>query len=215
MLTLPAALVSKKNDLEQADPWIVLLEAHLNDPDETDLYLARNNDNVKWNSQVFERFPFDLDISSQHSDGTLTKLSLTVSNILRFLSGALNEANGACGSTVIIRVINASSASDSTDCLIEEVFTVESSYVDDENVVFELGPDNFWGFPFPKNCYHRSGCMHQFKGTNCAYAGAGTTCNRTLGACIDFSNEDRYGAFPAIPGSAIDPEDAVTIEASA
>ena len=42
-------------------------------------------------------------------------------------------------------------------------------------------------------------CNYTFKGTRCAYAGAGTSCDHTLASCTAFSNQTRYGGWPTIP----------------
>ncbi len=42
-------------------------------------------------------------------------------------------------------------------------------------------------------------CNYRFKDANCGYAGADTTCTKTLAACTAKSNEGRYGGFPTMP----------------
>lgn len=42
-------------------------------------------------------------------------------------------------------------------------------------------------------------CNYGFKDANCAYAGADTSCLKTLAACTAKSNQARYGGFPTMP----------------
>ncbi|OPY78296.1 MAG: hypothetical protein A4E65_02319 [Syntrophorhabdus sp. PtaU1.Bin153] len=46
---------------------------------------------------------------------------------------------------------------------------------------------------------HPANCPWTFKGTECAYAGAVTTCDKSWDACVAMVNEANYGGFRWIP----------------
>jgi len=132
-------------------------------------------------------------------------LSLTVSNVLRAVESYILDTNGAVGSTVTIRIVYSEALDQGA--VIEESFTVLKTTCNAEVVEFELGAENLLLRKFPKEVYFRHNCRWKFKSTECGYAGATTTCNRTMGACIDLdggSNISRFGGFPGIPGGEFD-----------
>jgi hypothetical protein len=42
-------------------------------------------------------------------------------------------------------------------------------------------------------------CYYIFKDSRCQYAGAGSSCDKTLSACQGYSNVIRFGGYPSIP----------------
>jgi phage-related protein len=42
-------------------------------------------------------------------------------------------------------------------------------------------------------------CAWEFKGTECAYAGGSSTCNKTAAQCKSYGNMDNFGGFNYIP----------------
>jgi len=42
-------------------------------------------------------------------------------------------------------------------------------------------------------------CAWVFKGTECAYSGGESSCDKTLSDCVARSNEDRFGGFDVVP----------------
>jgi len=215
MLSLASAIVSAKNKIDDIGAWLVLLEAQFNDPSSTVLYLVRNTEDITWDSQTWTKFPFELDIARQGSDGSIQTLRARVPNVLRAVEGHINDADGAVGSTVIVRVIYSEDLS--LDAVIEETFTVSKTVCTAQWADFELAPENIWVRQFPRDVYDRQICRWKaFKGTECGYGGATATCNRTLDACINMaggSNVARFGGFPAIPGVGFDPDKTAVSEA--
>ena len=46
---------------------------------------------------------------------------------------------------------------------------------------------------------HASSCRWEFKGTECAYAGVATWCDRSYGRCSYLENQDNFGGFRWLP----------------
>lgn len=204
MNSLPAAIVAAKNSLNDGGAWLVLLELQLNDTDSTVLRFVRNTENIEWNSRQWLAFPFELELVTQESDGSINTLQLNVSNVLQAIEEYVNDADGASGSTAIVRVVYSERLD--LDAVIEETYMIKKAKCNANWVIFELGPAHIWGLPFPKNIFTRWSCMLQFKSSYCGYSGGTSTCDRSLTDCINLSNEDRYGAYPGIPGTGLDPD---------
>lgn len=206
MLTLAAAIINAKNLLSDPGAWLLLLEVQFNDPASTVERLVRNTENITWNSQTWTAFPFIPDPAKQNADGSIQKVQVRVSNYLRAVEGYILDADGAVGSTVILRVVYSEELA--LDAVIEETFVVTHTACAHDWCTFELGPENLWRLPFPRERFDRQVCRYEeFKGTSCGYSGAATSCARTLDACIALSNQGRYGAFPAIPGTGFTPDE--------
>ena len=83
---------------------------------------------------------------------------------------------------------------------IELNFDVLSSNADAQWVYFILGAMNPWNKRFPRNKVYKNICRYyDFKGDRCQYAGAETTCDRSLDTCRNtMDNSINFGGFPGV-----------------
>ena len=195
MLDLSAAAKLEKNKLEQDGCWIVLLEIVIS----TDLsiYLCRNTEDITWNGQKWLAFPFDLGEVNEDSKGEIPTTTLKVSNITRSIQRKLEEYNGGVGMTCIIRVVN-SEHLELTEPEVEIDMIVKSTDCDNEWVTFNLGTDALLNYRYPQRKVLKDFCPFKFKGVECGYTGALSSCDHTLFQCRLHNNSARFGGEPGI-----------------
>ncbi len=200
MKNLPIALILEKNKLATPNPWLILLDITL--PDSTVLYLVKNTEDIVFQARTYTAFPFELDPVSESSKGEIPALQLRMSNVTRVLEGYLEELDGAIGTTVLIRIINAAHLSEDFSEL-EMAYDVTATNSDAQWITFSLGAPNPLRRPFPRKRYMPESCNWEFKSAECAYAGAATSCARTLDACRTLSNSARFGGFPGLSAQGV------------
>lgn len=206
MKNLPIALILEKNKLATANPWLVTLDVTFPAPYTTPIYLVANTEDIDFGGNTYTAFPFKLDVL----DGDNPTLKLMLSNVTRVLQAYLEELDGAVGATVLLRWINAAYLTEDYAEL-ELEFEVLESIADAQWVTFTLGTDNLLRSNFPEYRYLAGHCnwVRNYKGVECAYDGALTTCLGTLDDCrlhinLDGSiNATRYGGFPGLSGGGV------------
>jgi len=200
-LSLSSAIALAKNKLSDDGAWLVLLEIQFNDLAATILRLVRNTEDIVWDGETWIAYPFDLEEAKQSADGSVQSVALRVSNVLRSVQRYIESMDGMGAAVVIIRVVYSNELDEAA--VIEETFSVGKITCAAEWVSIELQPENFWARRCPRFTYTRQNCRWTFKSTECGYAGATTSCNKTLAACAAMaggSNTGRFGGFPSIPG---------------
>ncbi|MEN6439767.1 MAG: hypothetical protein ABFD97_14425 [Syntrophobacter sp.] len=195
MKTLPSVIVREKNKLYTPDPWIALLEIRLSAS--TRLYFCSNNEDVVFGGQTYTAFPFYLEPTRLSSKGEIPTISLKVCNVTQLIHSYLEELGGAVGAEVVIRVINAGYLSEDYSEL-DMTFSVLSTQADAEWITFSLGSASPLRRRFPPCRFIALHCNWEFKGLECAYAGAETECDRTFKRCTALGNTGRFGGHPGL-----------------
>lgn len=199
MLDLPLALRLEKNKLVSTAPWLVLLTVTL--PDASVIRLARNTEDVTFGGNVYTAFAFELGEQASGGDGRIQGVSLKVANPGRALQPYMEANGGLVGCSVVLVVVHADNlASDYTELTL--AWTVLDAQSAGDWIVFALGAENPLRRRFPLQAAIPFSCNWQFKGAECAYAGATTSCARTLDACRTLGNSVRFGGRPGIVGAA-------------
>ena len=196
MLDLSAVAKLEKNKVASTGAWLVLLEIQFQG---ATIRIVNNTENVTWNGQEWIAFPFTLGEVTEDSKGELPQLTLKVSNVTRAMQQYVEQHAGGTDAMVILRVVH----SDHLDLAtpeIEEYFMIKKTNTDAQWVTFTLGPDFTMTQRIPPDRYKKNFCPFKFKGIKCAYLGAATECNKTLGRCRELNNSIRYGGHPGIPG---------------
>lgn len=209
-LTLASAIAKAKNLLSDPGAWLALLEIQINNPSATIIRIVLNTEDITWNSETWTAFPFTLDESKQTADGSIQGLAIRVSNVSRIVQQYVEEADGASGSIVILRIVYSENLE--LDAVLDEMFEVKSTRcieeIVDDNVmmwvVFELGTESLFARCFPQDVFGRQTCRRDFKSVECGYSGAESSCNKTLARCIELGNQARFGNCPGIPGEGFD-----------
>ncbi|MFZ2447488.1 MAG: hypothetical protein WAW37_14125 [Syntrophobacteraceae bacterium] len=195
MKTLPTVLVREKNKLYTPDPWLVLLEISL--ASGTKFHFCSNSKDVTFAGQVYIAFPFYLEPTRQASKGEIPTVSLRVCNVTQLIHSYLEDLGGAVGAEVTVRVVSAAHLSENYSEL-EMVFSVLSTEADAEWITFSLGSASPLRKRFPQHRHIALHCNWEFRGFECAYAGAETECDRTFKRCEQIGNTARFGGYPGL-----------------
>ena len=101
MLSLSAIARKEKNELSTDSAFIVLLDIRLG---EETVRICYNTDDVTWNGNLYQAFPFTIGEVTENTDGSDPDVELKVDNVSQALQYAVEEANGGNGTEVILRV---------------------------------------------------------------------------------------------------------------
>ena len=197
MRSLPNNLLLEKNKLEGGNPWLILLDVVI-DP-LTTIYLVRNTEDIVFQTRTYTAFPFEIDPFVQKSKGELPSVGLKVSNVTRAVQVHLENNDGLVGNAVTLRVVNNGLLAENYAEL-TETFEITACFADAQWVNLTLGYPNPMSRRFPLYRYLADHCRYvsQFKGAECGYTGALTSCKGTLEDCRAKGNSTRFGGFPGL-----------------
>lgn len=194
MLTLSSVAKREKNKLSTDSAFLILLDIVLGDEVARICY---NTENITWNGNVYQAFPFDLGDIPENTDGSDPSVTLKVDNVSQALQYLVEEADGANGTEVVLRVVN-TMAMDNTDPELEERFVVTKTDVNQQYITFTLGTEYSARTRRPTGRYMKSSCPFKYKGPRCAAVSSYGTCNHTLTDCRLRNNSQRFGGFQGI-----------------
>ena len=198
MRTLSTAALAEKNKLASSGAWIVLLEIGLT----TIVRLASSNEDIAWDGETWQAFPFELSTVSETGKGEIPAVIVKVSNVTGEIQQLLEASDGAHGTSGVIRVIN-TEASTATECEFEQAYILESSQYDDMHVSFNLTGSNCLTRRVPRRRYLKNFCPFVYGGTECGVSAATVSsypaCNKTFDECTTRGNFARFGGYPWIP----------------
>lgn len=190
-----SAFKQEKNKLTNRP--IHLYTLHDYDGAGTNIYLAEYPTNVTFDSIEYVAFPITFDSIKENANGQIDTVMLKVSNVMRTFGGYF-ELYDFRGKKVTVKTVWANLLNDVTSFL-NDIYYVDSYSTNQENVTFTLTTKfNVLNINLPLRTYSRNYCQWVFKGTECAYAGAETTCNKTKQRCKELANYTRFGGFPSI-----------------
>lgn len=194
MKTLPLALRQAKNQFGQDSPWLILVDIDLTSLGGPLFNLVANNEDITFNSTTYTAFPMKIDLPKESSRGEIPTLSLSVSNVTRLLQVEMEAYGGGVTAPVTLYIVNAGLLAENYAELTMD-FEILSAECTSQWASLTLGASNPLRRRFPLHRYIASHCNWQYQGVECAYAGAITTCKRTLDDCILHSNSARFGGF--------------------
>lgn len=174
---MDTSLLLEKNKLNSTIPWLILLEVTIPSTPAATLYLVRNTENITYNGNEYQNFPFELDVSKQVSKGDIPTIEVRVSNVTRTIQAYLEDYDGLVDESVTIRVV-AKPAGES-DYLEAESWTYDilGTHSDAQYVYFTLGAPNPLSKRFPLYRYTAFSCRFKFRvddtvvAPECGYAG--------------------------------------------
>lgn len=200
MKTLPAPLILEKNLLSNTAPWFLLLDVELTTG--VVLYFVANTEAVTFNGHEYTPFPFKVGITKHTSKGEIPTIQFQICNINRVMQAYIEQYDGLIDNTIIIRLVHADNLSEDYSEL-TMTFSVIGCHTDAQWAVFECGAPNPMRKRFPLYRYIGNHCNWSFKSVECGYAGAVTTCKRTLADCRLLGNSDRFGGYKGLTGGGV------------
>jgi phage-related protein len=207
-LPISSAAIREKNKLDRGGTWIILLSIVVPGL-EDNIRVTSNNEETIWNGNTYLPFPFEIDEISDSSTGEVPRVDVRVSNITRAMEGYLQEydhytkLNGYSPIELTISVVH-SAHLDLPVPETEYVFHLKQPKTNAKWATFTLGANNPFNKRFPLNRLLKNRCRYkQFRNWRCGYAGAETTCDRTLARCRELGNSERFGGSPGVGNSPV------------
>lgn len=196
MITLTSDFIKEKNKLSNKP--ITLYEiVNYNDGNDS-LYLTSYDEDVVFNSITYIKFPITHEAISENTTGEIDTVNVRVSNVSKEIQGYL-ELYDLRSKAIIISTVFANLLDNSLNVL-PHTYYVDSVTAGVEEVNFACTSKfDLLKLEIPARKYWRNHCSWKFKGTECAYAGEATSCNKTFTACKALANSLRFGGFPSIP----------------
>lgn len=192
--TLPANIILEKNKVESENPWLLLLDVHI---DEDVIRIANNNADVTFDGETYQAFPFMIDAIKQTSSGKINGVSLSVSNVNKAILYYVESTNGLINSTVTLYVVNANLLTEDYSELTLH-FTIMGASVDEEWIVFTLSSPSPLRRRFPQDKYLARFCNWTYKGAECKSTHGDTTCKKTKDDCESKGNLANFGGYPGL-----------------
>lgn len=195
--TSSAFIIEKNKRIKRP---IILYEIENYKGTNEDLLLAFYKTNVVFDGKEYRAFPIVFDSIKENSKGEIDTVSMKVCNIRREIQEYI-ENYDIRGHKVTIRTVFSNLLDDATN-KVDDVYYIDRWDAAKEDVTFTLASKfNILNIQLPLASYSRNLCQHAvFKGTECGYTGAETSCSRTKASCKAYGNYSRFGGFPSISG---------------
>ena len=135
--------------------------------------------------------------ANEESNGSDPNLSVQVDNVAQGMTYYVEDAKGAVGTPVILRVVNSENLPNG-EADLEEYYVVTECKVNEQWVTFTLGNEYSARTRRPLYRYMKNNCPFAYKGLRCGYSGGIASCQHTLQDCRNHGNSERFGGFPGI-----------------
>lgn len=166
------------------------------------LYFASYDADVVFDGVTYLKFPITHDQISENTTAEIDQVKIRVSNVSREIQQYL-ESYDLRGKKVSIKQVFANLLADTT-CYLEDIYYLDSYSADASAAEFVCTSKfDVMQLQLPARKFWRNYCQWKFKGTECAYAGGETSCNKTFARCEELNNKARFGGFPSIPSHRI------------
>lgn len=209
-----------KNTLHSTAPWVWLLELRHSDS-EAYRFVIGYSENVTVSGDIYYAYPGRFEGFLERTDSPSDNFLLTVTNIGRILSSALDSNRAFVDKVLVLRLVDTSNLADGA--AIEQEATIIKTSVNDESVGFLLGGYEAYSTDIPRHLYLRRKCRWTYRDkdgaitSECGYqetsTGAGLpTCDYTLdgpNGCRAHGDDEiangfqrrhpkRFGGYPGI-----------------
>ena len=158
-----------------------------------------------WQGNAYANFPIMAEGFERNTSGKLPRPKITVANLDGAVGALVRDAQDLVGSKVtrkrtFAKYLDGQPAADPTAGFQDESFWIERKSLETaEAIEFELVTAlDLDGLKLPRRIIQATVCPWVFKGAECGYAGADSTCTKTLAACqAKFGTSPaRFGGFP-------------------
>lgn len=198
---LSLADVVEKNKIASANAFIALLEVQVIDPANGSLvetlYVANNSEDVIYGGNTYVQMVFDIQVKAEA--GAAPTVTLNVNDYSQAVMGRMQAYGGGIGFNVKLIIVNSGDLTQPSE--LEETFEVIGANASNYSVSWTLGAESTLTTIFPRRNQLKDRCTWKYKGTECGYVGALTSCDLSLqgaNGCTAHSNSDRFGGCPGI-----------------
>ena len=162
---------------------------------------AGDLDTVTWDGSSWTKRAIQLDVAKQSGEGVDQGCTLRIdrTDYSDAFTQHLHKCQGLRGEAVTIRHVYGGGLAEAA--VVTESYIIAEHTPSDAMAELTLVAAEALFQSFPKRTYNNSRCEFQYKEANtCQTASTYATCDRTLTACVERSNESNFGGFPGIPG---------------
>lgn len=198
MKNINSTFTTEKN--AQGNRPITLIILYDYDGNGNNLYFADYTSDVVFDGLNYPKFPITYDEITESSDGTIDSIKITAGNVNRLLQAYL-ESYDLREKKIVLRIVWSNQLSDPA-AFLDYTYYIDRYTANRDAVQFTCKSIlDVLDKQLPGGMYMRTHCRYKtFKGADtCGYAGAESSCNRTMQRCKELNNFERFGGFPSIP----------------
>lgn len=163
---------------------------------------AEYDKDISFAGLTYSAVPIQYEAIETSTEGEVGNVRVTIANANRAIGLLTEQYAGLSGCLVKIRSVFADHLGD-TSMIVERFWGYVSSvrFPDAISCSIEVtGALDLDNVVVPRRYYQREFCSFVFKNADtCKYAGALTTCKKTIEDCITRGNVQNFGGFPLIP----------------
>ncbi len=202
MIDLSPVVKVEKNKLTTNSVFLSLLEITIPSIAET-IRIVNNNEDISWRGYTWLKFPFEIEEISESAKAETSQFQIKVSNVNNVIGDYIRQydvyvkENGYEPITVVLYVVNSKDLANDTPVFSHNL-VLSSPEITHFEATFTLTAKNLFRVKIPTYRMLPNSCRFKFKDALCQYAGAETTCDKTLKRCRELGNANRYGGFPTI-----------------
>lgn len=191
-MDLTTASIMEANKVASEGVYLLLLRLTY----EGEIYrFVCNNENYTFRGQEYIAYNFNVS-AIKRSSTEQPSVKLSISNITGAIQSVVEAANGLNDAVVELMLVNTNVSGEISDI---ETFKVESSYVDGDFIVFNLGLGYSLTRRWPLTRILKDYCGYKYRGVLCRYDGDLEKCGKTLEECRKHKNEKNFGGCPTVP----------------
>jgi lambda family phage minor tail protein L len=202
MLNLSPIVKEDKNLLSSDGVFLPMLKIQIPSITET-IRIVDNTDDIVWNSETWQKFPFQIDQINENSNGERGQFKITVSNLNGVIGQYVRQydnyvkINGFEPVVITLYVINTKDLLNTLPVFSQEVI-MSKPEINQIQVNFTVAAKDLFRINVPTHRMFTNSCRFKFKGNSCGYTGIESLCDKTLARCRELNNSARYGGFPLI-----------------
>jgi phage-related protein len=203
-IELSSVVIQDKNKLANEGQWLVCLMITIpNYPNDTIVRVVRNNEDIMWRGEIWQKFPFEVDEITDSATGEVTQVTVRVSNVSRAMEyyiemyDVYTKTYGFRPVSAVIYLVNSLDLANN-DPVREHPFELKSPTTDAKWATFVLGASNPANRRFPLHRVLKNHCRFRFRSIHCGYNGVASSCDKTLKTCRTLQNSTRFGGFPGV-----------------
>lgn len=197
MINLTDIVKQEKNKLSIDSCFLVLLKISTGIENTDPLYLCMNTEDIYWNGNVYQHFPFTIENSKMDSSGSLPSFNITLGNENHALTKYISDSKGLSNAFINLYVVNTNDI-DSGIPVFDEYYACGEVTETYHKITIKVGMAYYIRSRRPLYRYLKNHCNWEYKDVRCGYNGDLTSCNHTRTDCIAHNNEKYFGGFPGI-----------------
>lgn len=156
-MTIPAALLTEKNKLNNTGPWIWLFEVRVDD--DNAIRVASYTEDVTFDGETFEAANVYFDQISHSTEDEIRTTQMAVANQNQDLTTWMDDNTGMVDCAVLYYLVHSGNLGE--DPYISGRFEVTDATIDTAAIAWTLGEAGAYSRDVPFNRFQRAYCRHE------------------------------------------------------